>query len=160
MFVGGEVRHARPTSSTCTFSYPEAEFLDVIGTKVFRVSSLLFTVTSTNRFYSPPPPPPSKSGLKLVWNVSIVYGNLKSENSQDFAQKPQWNRTFMKSASGRDDIKFVCMLAGKICIQTVTRADSYWSMLLLNKAHLLFTPIPPEYLNYSTGAFLTFQTFH
>jgi hypothetical protein len=31
--------------------------------------------------------------LKLVWN-----GNLKSENSQDYAQKPQQNCTFMNSA--------------------------------------------------------------
>ncbi len=29
---------------------------------------------------------PSKIGLKLVCNV---YGNFKSENSQDYAQKPQ-----------------------------------------------------------------------
>ncbi len=28
-----------------------------------------------------PPLSPSKSGLKLVCNVNIVYGNLKSENS-------------------------------------------------------------------------------
>ncbi len=34
---------------------PEAEFLDVIRTKVLRFSSLLFTVTSTNGFYSCPP---------------------------------------------------------------------------------------------------------
>ncbi len=39
-------------------------------------------------FYSPPPPPPSKSGLKLVRNVNIVNGNLKSEHSQVYAQKP------------------------------------------------------------------------
>ncbi len=32
--------------------------------------------------------------------VNIVYGNLKSENSQDYAQKPQQNCTFMNSASG------------------------------------------------------------
>jgi hypothetical protein len=50
---------------------------------------LLFTVTSTNGFYSFPPPPLSKNGLKLVCNVNIVYGNLKSENSQGYAQKPQ-----------------------------------------------------------------------
>ncbi len=41
-----------------------------------------------------------KSGLKLVCNVNIVYGKLKSENSQDYAQKPQRNCTFMNSASG------------------------------------------------------------
>jgi hypothetical protein len=47
-----------------------------------------------------PPPPPNKSGLKLVDNVNIVYGNLKSEYSQDYAQKHQQNCTFMNSASG------------------------------------------------------------
>jgi hypothetical protein len=45
---------------------------------------LLFTVTSTDGFNSPHPL--SKSGLKLVSNVNIVYGNLKTENSQDYAQ--------------------------------------------------------------------------
>jgi hypothetical protein len=35
----------------------EAEFLDVIGTKVLRVAPLLFTITS-NRIYPPGPPPP------------------------------------------------------------------------------------------------------
>ncbi len=50
---------------------------------------------------SPPPPPPlSKSGLKLVCNVNIVYGYLKSEKSQYYAQKPQRNCTFMNFASG------------------------------------------------------------
>jgi hypothetical protein len=40
--------------------------------------------------------------MKLVCNVNIVYGNLKSETSQDYAQKPQRNCTFMNSASGQD----------------------------------------------------------
>ncbi len=53
---------------------------------------MLFTVTPTNGFV---PPPPCKSGLKLVCNVNIVYGN-----PQDYAQKPQQNCTFMNSASG------------------------------------------------------------
>ncbi len=48
------------------------------------------------------PLPLSKSGLKLVCNVNIVYGNLKSENFQDYAQKPQRNCMFMNSASVRD----------------------------------------------------------
>jgi hypothetical protein len=39
---------------------PEAEFLEVIGTKD---STLLFTVTSTNGFY--PPPPPAQKWLKI-----------------------------------------------------------------------------------------------
>ncbi len=67
----------------------EAEFLDVIGTKS-RQSSLL---AIHSHLYL------SKSGLKLVCKVNIVYGNLKSENSQDYAQKPQRNCTFMNSAS-------------------------------------------------------------
>ncbi len=46
----------------------EAELVEVIG---------LFIATSTNGFF------------KLVCNVNIVYGYLKSENSQDYAQKPQ-----------------------------------------------------------------------
>jgi hypothetical protein len=77
--------------------------LDIIGTRVFLLA--LFTVTSNNGFYSPspppPPPPPSKTGLKLVCNVNIVFRNLKSENSEDDSQKPQRNCTFMNSASGR-----------------------------------------------------------
>ncbi len=40
----------------------------------------------------------SKSGLKQVFYVNIVYGNLKFENSQDYAQKPQRNCMFMNSA--------------------------------------------------------------
>ncbi len=50
------------------------------------------------------PPPPSKSGLKLVCYVNVVYGNLKSENSKDYTprkQKPQRNCTFMNPASGQ-----------------------------------------------------------
>jgi hypothetical protein len=46
-----------------------------------------------------PPPLPSKSDLKLVCNVNIVYGNVKSENSQDYVQKPQQNCNFLNSAS-------------------------------------------------------------
>ncbi len=34
-----------------------------------------------------PPPPPSKTSLKLVCNVNIVYRNLKSENSQDYVHE-------------------------------------------------------------------------
>jgi hypothetical protein len=47
----------------------------------------------------------SKSGLKLVFYVNIVYGNLKFENSQDYAQKPQRNCTFMNSASVRVSVE-------------------------------------------------------
>jgi hypothetical protein len=50
-----------------------------------------------------PPPPQCKSKwfeTGVVCNVNIVYMNLKSENSQDYAQKPQRNLTFMNSAAG------------------------------------------------------------
>jgi hypothetical protein len=42
------------------------------------------------------------ASLKLLTNFenaySIVFGNLKSENSQDYVRKPQRNFTFMNSA--------------------------------------------------------------
>jgi hypothetical protein len=66
-----ENRHAQTMKRIIS----EAEFLDVIG-------------------------PPSNNCLRLVCNVNIVYGNLKSENSQDYVQKPERNYTFMNSASG------------------------------------------------------------
>ncbi len=52
----------------------------------------------------PPPPFPEQkwfeTGLKLVCNVNIVYSDLNSDNSKDYAQKPQQNCTFMNSAFG------------------------------------------------------------
>ncbi len=45
-------------------------------------------------------PPFDKSGL-MVCNVNIVITSLKSENSQDYARKPQGNCTFMNSVSGQ-----------------------------------------------------------
>ncbi len=83
------------TSRTWTFCHgtellsPEAEFWDVVGTKVLRIFLLAIHSNSANGFVSYPPL--SNSGLKLVCNVS--------ENSQDYAQKPQRNCTFMNSAS-------------------------------------------------------------
>ncbi len=50
--------------------------------KSHKSSSLLFTVTSTNLFY--PFHPLEQKWLKLVCNVNIVHGNLKSEKSQDY----------------------------------------------------------------------------
>ncbi len=53
--------------------HPEAEFLDVIGTKPLRFFLLLFTIT----YYSILTdftllPPLSEGGLKLVCNVNIA----------------------------------------------------------------------------------------
>jgi hypothetical protein len=64
----------------------EAEFLDVIGTKVF----LLAIHSHLYKWILLSP-------LKLVCYVNIVYGNLKSEKSQDYAHK---HCTFMNSATG------------------------------------------------------------
>ncbi len=47
-----------------------------------------------------PSHPLSISGLKLVCNVNFVHKNPKSDHSQDYAQKPQRNYTFMNSTSG------------------------------------------------------------
>ncbi len=77
--------------------YKEAEFLDAIGEKVLRVFLLAIHIHLYYGFC--PTPPWSKSDLKLVCNVNIICGNLKSENPQDYAQKPQRNYTFMNSAS-------------------------------------------------------------
>ncbi len=67
----------------------EAEFLDVNWDK---------SLKSFPPCYSQSPPPLSKSGLKLVCYVNIAYG-FKSENSQDYAPKPQRKCMFMNSAS-------------------------------------------------------------
>ncbi len=68
-------------------SVPEAEFLNVIGTKVSRVLLVAIHSHLYQRIFSPSIPL-SKNGLKLVCNVNIVHINLKSENSQDYTQKP------------------------------------------------------------------------
>ncbi len=53
---------------------------------------------------------PSKSDLKLGCNVNIIDGNLKFENSQDYAQKPELNCTLMNSASGKGPLEVVYLL--------------------------------------------------
>jgi hypothetical protein len=91
----------------------EAEFLDdPIGTTVFRV--FLLAIHSHLYSFTPPPPPPR---AKVVCNsqqvcyFNIVYANLKSENSQDYAQKPQRNRTFMNPSSENKLLVKVLILA-------------------------------------------------
>ncbi len=99
MFEGSEMtRKDAEMTFKCAWSHgftwiPEAEFLDVIRTKV----------TANNGFYPPPPPPPPRA--KVVWTGLLcknctVYRNLMSENFQDFAQKLQRYCRFMNPASG------------------------------------------------------------
>jgi hypothetical protein len=70
--------------SVC-FVCTESELLDVIGTKV-SLKSFPPCYSQSPLITDFTPPPPSNSGLKLVCNVNIVYGNLKSQNHH--AQKP------------------------------------------------------------------------
>ncbi len=53
--------------------------MDVLRVLRVFLFATVFTVTSIKGL--------SKSGLKLVCNINIVYGNLKSESSEDYAQK-------------------------------------------------------------------------
>ncbi len=49
------------------------------------------------RILPPPPRPGTKLVLNWFFNINIVYGNIKSKNSQDYAQIPQRNCMFMNS---------------------------------------------------------------
>jgi hypothetical protein len=88
-----------------------------------KFSSLLFTVTSTalpwDFYFFKLTQPLTVSTVHFLYTVTEQggkperilyplpyclrnpYSNLKSENSQDYAYKPQWNCTFMNSASGQ-----------------------------------------------------------
>ncbi len=62
--------------------------MDVIGTKVQRVFLLaIYSCLLTD--FIPLPPSLEQKRFETLCNVNIVYGNLKSENSQNYAQKPQ-----------------------------------------------------------------------
>jgi hypothetical protein len=93
------IPHEELQSLSCKWrsnSASEAEFWDIIGTKVLRVFHPCYSQSHLRDFI----PSLSKSGLKLGCNVKILYQNFtKSENAQDYAQKPQWNCMFMNSAS-------------------------------------------------------------
>ncbi len=41
--------------------------------------------------------------------------SLKCENSQDYIQKPQWNCTFLNSASGKENFTTTCLIAMTMC---------------------------------------------
>ncbi len=80
-------------------SIPEGRILGRNWDKSLKNFHPCYSQSPLLREITPPPPPRNKNGLKLVWNVNIVYGYLKSENSQDYAQEPRRNCTFMNSAS-------------------------------------------------------------
>jgi hypothetical protein len=92
----------------------EAEFLDEIQTKVFLLVIhsykyifalriiFLQTHATSYRFYSSDMYTVKEKGRKpypLSYGLNNPYRNLKYENSQDYAQKPQRNCTFINLAS-------------------------------------------------------------
>jgi hypothetical protein len=104
--------------------YPEADFLDEIQTKVYRVFLLAFLFTCTalpwNFYFYKLTQPLTVSTVQLLYTVKEKggkpdrkpyprpyglrnpYRNLKKyENSEDYAQKPQQNCTFMNSVSNQ-----------------------------------------------------------
>ncbi len=91
--------------------YSEAEFLNVIGTKVCKSFPPCYSQSPLLTDDTPPPSPPSKSGLNHVCYVNIVYDNLKSENSQDYANEivHSWIRLLeIKSVTSEILYLFIC----------------------------------------------------
>ncbi len=86
-----------------------------------------------------------EKSLKLVCNVNIVYGNLKSENSQDYAQKPQRICTFMNSVSVLDlgkysnirSVEWYCIAAVWQKHWQLVDAGS-WQLLNISTAAVLY----------------------
>jgi len=88
----------------------EAEFWEEIQTKVLRLRVFLLVIHNhlyslVWRFLFLQTPTTSysffkgeKPGRKPYYGLRNPYRNLKPENSQDYAQKPQWNCTFMNPA--------------------------------------------------------------
>jgi hypothetical protein len=60
------------TDMKAKWTNSEAEFLDVIRTKVLRVFFPCYSQHPLQTGLNPQLPPPSKIGLKLVCNVNIV----------------------------------------------------------------------------------------
>ena len=104
------------------FSHTEAEFLDEIQTRVLRVFSLCYIhsylynfsicISSNSRnllqflqcsylLYTVKEKggKPDRKPYALFYGLRNQYRNLKSENSHNYAQKPQRNCTFISLAS-------------------------------------------------------------
>ncbi len=139
------------------------EFLDVIGKKVLCFFLLAFQSPLLTDFNPPPPPP----WLKVFWNwfcnVSFVFWNLKSENSQDYAQKPQQNCTFMNLAS----VFLLVACPGYLYTQTdPSRSSNQPSELhghclqayILNVAswQTIINSVSPSNLRYFVSSFILF----
>jgi hypothetical protein len=74
-------------------------------------------------------------GLKQVFNVNIVYGNLKSDNSQDYAQKPQQNCSFMNSVSVQACLRQQCMMIHTSSWENTSQYNDMYSLVLICTVH-------------------------
>ncbi len=83
-------------------------FLQTHATSYSFFSSLLYTVKEKGR-------KPNRKPYPLPNTLKNPYGNLKPENSQDNAQKPQRNCRFMNSASGREGWLWAMLCVRVVC---------------------------------------------
>ncbi len=63
---------------------------------------------------------PRENHMPLPYGLRNPYRNLKSENSQGYAQKPQRNCTFMNSASVLNNYNIYIDMYFKNCIENLT----------------------------------------
>ena len=78
------------------FKFKDLNCIDCIF--LFRICRVYFSKRPNSLFYFPLEQMWFENGL---YDVDIVFRNLKSENSQDYDQKPQRNCTPMNPASGK-----------------------------------------------------------
>jgi hypothetical protein len=126
---------------------PEAEFLDGIQTSVlwffipvihshlysFALRFLFLQTHATSYSFSSVKEKGGKPDRK-PYPLSCGLRNLKSKNSQDYAEKSQWNCRFMNSASGFIHSPFLYLLLGCGVDQKVVRRQArvrfssrYWA---------------------------------
>ncbi len=87
----------------------------------------------------------------------MVYGNLKSENSQDYAQKPQRNCTFMNSSSGKTTAEKIPVLME---FSRVPHAHTQTDTLLYIHFATVFTRPVMDKLHFLTKTFFWGNLFH
>jgi hypothetical protein len=73
-------------------------FLQTHTPLMYSIVQVLYTVKEKGGLFDRRPYP-------LLYGLGNPYRNLKSENSQDYAQKPEQNCTFMNSASGKESLE-------------------------------------------------------
>jgi hypothetical protein len=116
--------------------------LDVIGLRVFlrAIQSHIYQQIE-------------KNCVILVCNANVVYRNLKSEHSQDYARKPQRNCAFMNSTSGSHNSSFNPS-SQRICFLYLREALLTLLCLSLTNAALLVHGMFPHICSFSRIIFL------